>query len=82
MDHMILLYCMDHVILLYCMDHVTLLYCVDHVNHLIAKIIDFFIFPNITIYTTTTKSSSLLQNLMGFLLQLTEMTYYIMNGRY
>ena len=27
----------------------------------------------ITINTTTTKSSSLLQNLMGFLLQLTEM---------
>ena len=27
----------------------------------------------ITIYTTATKSSSLLQNLMGFLLQLTEM---------
>ena len=26
-----------------------------------------------TIYTTTTKSLSLLQNLMGFLLQLTEM---------
>ena len=35
----------------------------------------------ITIYTTAT-ISSLLQNLMGFLLQLTEMGYYILNGRY
>ena len=36
----------------------------------------------ITIYITTTKSSSLLQNLMGFLVvQLTEMEYYILNGR-
>ena len=29
-----------------------------------------------------TKSSSLLQNLVGFLLQLMEMGYYILNGRY
>ena len=36
----------------------------------------------ITVYTTTTKSSSILQNLLAFLLQLTEMGYYILNGRY
>ena len=36
----------------------------------------------ITIYTTTTKSSSPLQNLMGFLLQLMEMGYFILSGRY
>ena len=35
-----------------------------------------------SIYTTTTKSSSLLQNLMAFLLQLTEMGYCIRNERY
>ena len=33
-------------------------------------------------YITTTKSSSLLQILMGFLLQLTEMGQYILNRRY
>ena len=36
----------------------------------------------ITIDITTIKSSSQLQNLMGFLLQLTEMRYFILNGRY
>ena len=36
----------------------------------------------ITIYTTTTKSLSLVQNLMGFLLQLTEIEYCILNRRY
>ena len=36
----------------------------------------------ITIYTTATKSLSLLQNLMGFLLQLTEIEYCILNGKY
>ena len=50
-----------------------------------AKITDFLslLYHNlITIYTTATESSLLLQNLMGFLLQLTEMGYYILNGRY
>ena len=43
-------------------------------DHLSTKITEFFIFAltSITIYATATKSS-LLQNLMGFLLQLTEM---------
>ena len=42
-----------------------------------------FLYHNIiTIYTTATKSSSLLQNLMGFPLQLTEIEYCILNGRY
>ena len=36
----------------------------------------------IIIYTTTTKFSSLLWNLMGFLLHFTETGYYILNGRY
>ena len=36
----------------------------------------------IYICTTTTKSLSLLQNLMGFLLQFTEMRYFILKGRY
>ena len=35
-----------------------------------------------TVYTTTTKSSPLLLNLMSFLLQVMEMKYYILNGRY
>ena len=45
----------------------------------VQKIADFSVFAVsllnnlITIYTTATKSSSLLQNLMDFLLQLTEM---------
>ena len=33
-----------------------------------------------TIYITTSKPSSLLQNLMGFLLQLTQSGFYILNG--
>ena len=36
----------------------------------------------IPIYTTTIKSSLLLLNLMGVLLQLTKMGYFILNGRY
>ena len=36
----------------------------------------------ITIYTTATKSSLLLQNVKGFLLHLMEMGYCIRNGRY
>ena len=34
------------------------------------------------IYTITAKSLSLLRNLMGFLLKLTEMGYYTLNGEY
>ena len=54
------------------------------INHLSAlnKIADFFIFAvsnYITVYTTTMKSLSLLQ---GFLLQLTELGYYVLNKRY
>ena len=45
------------------------------IDHLSAKIIDFVHFPTI-------KSSSLMQNLMGFLLQLTELGYYVLNERY
>ena len=36
----------------------------------------------ITIYITTTKFSSLMRHLMGFLLQLTELGYYALNERY
>ena len=43
----------------------------------------FLLYHNlITIYTTTTKSSSLLQNIIGYLLQLTELGYYLLNERY
>ena len=47
-----------------------------------SPILSFLLYHNfITIYTTTTKSSSLLQNLMGFLLQLTELGYYVLNEK-
>ena len=47
------------------------------------KITNLFCHHNlITSYTTVIISSLLLQNLMGFLLQLTEVGYYILNGRY
>ena len=36
----------------------------------------------ITIYTTATSTPSILRHLMSFLLQLMEMEYYILNGRY
>ena len=55
------------------------------IEHLSTKIANFLSLLNhnlITIYTTPTKSSSLLQNLMGFLLQLMEMRQYIQNRRY
>ena len=48
------------------------------IDHLSAKNVDFldlFYHNSKTIYVNTTKSSSLLQNLVGFLLQLTEMRY-------
>ena len=40
------------------------------------------LYHNLTIYATETKFLSLLQNLIGILLQLTEMRYYILNRRY
>ena len=36
----------------------------------------------VTFYTTATISSLLLQNLMVLLLQLTELVYFILNGKY
>ena len=49
------------------------------INHMSAKYRRFFILALLNVYTTTTKSSSLLHNLMGFLLQLTVARYYILN---
>ena len=47
---------------------------IDHVSAKNWQFLACLLYHNlVTIYTTTTKSSSLLQNLMGFLLQLTEM---------
>ena len=47
---------------------------IDHVSAKNHRFLACLLYHNlITIYTTATKSSSLLQNLMGFLLQLTEM---------
>ena len=47
---------------------------IDHVSAKNCQFLACLLYHNlITIYTTATKSSSLLQNLMGFLLQLTEM---------
>ena len=49
-------------------------------NH---RFLSFLLYHNlITIYTTTTKSSSLLQNLMCIFLQLAEMGHCVLNGRY
>ena len=56
------------------------------IDHLSAKshwFLLYLLYHNlITIDTTTIKSWSQLQNLMGFLLQFTEMRYFILNGRY
>ena len=47
---------------------------IDHVSAKNRQFLACLLYHNLkTIYTTATKSSSLLQNLMGFLLQLTEM---------
>ena len=47
---------------------------IDHVSAKNRQFLACLLYHNlITIYTTATKSSSLLQNLMGFLLHLTEM---------
>ena len=46
---------------------------IDHVSAKNRRFLVCLLYHNfISIYTTATKSSSLLQNLMGFLLQLTE----------
>ena len=47
---------------------------IDHVSAKNRQFLACLLYHNlITVYTTATKSSSLLQNFMGFLLQLTEM---------
>ena len=47
---------------------------IDHVSAKNRRVLACLLYHNLlTIYTTATKCSSLLQNLMGFLLQLTEM---------
>ena len=48
-----------------------------HVSAKIANFLSLLYHNLISIYMTTTKSSSLLQNLMGFLLQLMEMEYIL-----
>ena len=56
---------------------------IDHLSAKNRRFLACLLYHNlITIYTTATQSSSLLQNLMSFLLQLTEMGYCIQNGRY
>ena len=56
---------------------------IDHVSTKNLQFLACLLYHNlITIYTTTTKSSSLLQNSMGVLLQLTEMGWHIWNERY
>ena len=46
----------------------------DHVSAKNRRFLPFLLYHNLlTIYTTAIKSSSLLQNFMGFLLQLMEM---------
>ena len=53
---------------------------INHVSTKILPILFTLLYHNlITIYTTATKSSSLLE---GFHLKLMEMSYYILNGRY
>ena len=56
---------------------------IDHVSTKNRQFLACLLYHNlITIYTTATTSSSLLQNLMGFLLQLMEMEQFIQNERY
>ena len=55
------------------------------IDHLSAKkplIFSSWLYHNIVTICTTTTSSSVLQNLMGFLLQVMEMGYYILKVRY
>ena len=56
------------------------------ISHLSAKNHQFVLYllhhNSITVHDNTTKSFSLLQNLMAFLLQFTEMEYYTRNWRY
>ena len=64
------------------LQHVTGPAKIDYLNTKNHRFLFSLLYYNlITIYTTTTKSS-LLQNLMGLLLQLTRMRYFILNGRY
>ena len=55
------------------------------INHVSAKIANFLslLYYNLaTINTNKIKSLALLQNLMGFLLKVTEMEYHIQSWRY
>ena len=63
-----------HIDLYTCRVYVTGCAKIDHVSTKNRLFLACLLYHNlITIYTTTTKSSSLLQNLMAFLLQLMEM---------
>ena len=58
---------------MYVIRHMYVTVKIDHVSAKNCQFLACFLYHNlITIYTTTTKSSSLLQNLMGFLLQIME----------
>ena len=73
----------DLCIIPYGMKYVTGPTKIDHLNTKNHQFLACLLYHNLlTIYTTATKSSSLLQNLMGFLLLLTELGHCIRNGRY
>ena len=56
---------------------------IDHLRAKNRRFLACLLYHNlITIDTTETKSSSLLQNLMGYLMHVTEMGYGIWNERY
>ena len=75
--HMISTY---HVILLSCKAYVTGPAKIDHLSAKNCHFVLHLLHHNlITIYTNTTKSFLPLENLMGFLLQLTEMECHIQN---
>ena len=79
---MIILHTTQHTIHVYT-SYVTELVKTDHLTAKKLPIFSSLFYHNlITIYTTATMSSSLLQNSTGFLLQLTKMGYYILNRRY
>ena len=69
-----------HVILLSCKAYVNRPAIIDHLSAKNFHFVLHLLHRNlITIYTNTTMSFLPLQNLMGFLLQLTEMECYIQN---
>ena len=63
--------------------YTTQIYDWEIINYVSAKKVADFLcllfYDLITIYANTTKCLSLLQNLMCYLLQVTEMEYYIQN---